>query len=232
MERSPNKIHTRETETKKLGYTQDFKDWMREYPQGIKFFKELSQKIYEEPAMSGREFEYEGAEVAVIKDYYWNSDRYLYLKIKFEGEVFFVKSEGIPSRGKGHTEFVNAVEVEEKLKGLKARVIHYQLGYEDSHNRSYFVSKWDENIRDMREVKNSLEDDILRNEALDTSEGYARADEIEKLLESLQNRVSEIRALLPEYHDLTEMNIFYDSTTDEIVLLDLFKTSQNIKETR
>lgn len=231
MDKFSNNIHLRETETRKLGYTEEFKNWIHEHPGAINIFKELSEYIIGKngsPLFSKNPVLFDEAEATILVDYFWEDKRFIYLKLKIDNETFFIKSEGIPFRGKGFEEFRNTHEVKEKLKGIKARVIDYQLGYEDVHGKSYFISRWDDNIISMRDTEFLLRKEIKQNESLQTPEGYKRADEIEDKLKSLEQRVAELKNILKDYHDLGDTNIFYDQQNDEMVLLDLFKRPQNL----
>lgn len=218
------KITTTETENRQLGYSEDFKEWIREHPGVIALFKELSNKIKEssKPIKNWETLEHEGIKANVLKDYIWDGKRFLYLKVEVDGKKFFVKSEGVPHRGKGFTEFINSAEVQDRLKDLKARTIRYKLGYQDSKRGSFFVSEWENNIMPVSAYKDRI------NLQLKSIEDESEARELESKLSNLEKRLEEIRDLLKDFHDLEDYNIFYDPNTDEVVLMDLFKTSQDL----
>lgn len=218
------KITTTETENRQLGYSEDFKEWIREHPGAIALFKELSVKIKdkEKPVKVGEVVDHEGVRATILKNYVWDDKRFIYFKLEIAGKTFFVKSEGVPHRGKGFTEFINSVEAQERLKDFKARTIRYKLGYQDSNRESFFVSEWENDIMPVDEYEGRLG---LQSRS---TEDESEARELESKLRDLNKRLEEIRDLLKDFHDLEDYNIFYDPNTDEIVLMDLFKTPQDL----
>jgi len=201
---------------KSLAYTKDFKEWIKSHLGVIAVFKKLSKELIEVPNpevnLLGKVFQEGPITATVIKAYTWDKKTWIYFKLEIDGETFFVKSEGVPYRGKGYEEFKNTQRVIDRLKEVEGvEVVNPQLGYQDKSGRTYFISKW----VDLPLLKNYIKN--LQKEDSD-SEEYLK----------LRDRVRSIQGMLPEFHDIADWNMFYDKNTGKIILFDLFTTPQDL----
>ena len=133
---------SRETETRKLAYDEDFRAWMKEHPGAMKTFLEIVHSKEFKDAVEGDIIERGEIKVTVIGLYYLRGPR---LRLELGGTNFFVKIEtNSQEQGYawGHKEFVDSQKVKELLKDLPGvEVYEPQLGYQ-TESESFFVSKW------------------------------------------------------------------------------------------
>ncbi len=208
----PEQIRT--TEKKKLIYDTEFKEWINKNPEIIKSFKEFLKQFYstlDEDLQIGSFFQVGNLCVELLR----RSNRTNHLgvfstfKITVGRVSYFVKVEREQDVLQGFGEFKSTRHAKARLKNIPwVEVIESQLGYQDSEGRSYFVSKW----KDLPTARKVL--------LLDEIGAEERSD--------LENKIVEIRRLLPDFFEISEKNMFYDSVTKKIILYDLDWLSQNL----
>ena len=192
---------SRETETRKLAYDEDFRAWMKEHPRAMKTFLEIVRSEEFKNAVVGNVIERGGIKVTLIESSY---DRGPRLRLELDGTNFFVKIEKESQEqgfAWGHKEFVDSQKAKELLAGLSGvEVYESQLGYQ-TENESFFVSKWID---------------------LPTLENYIYGIELADPLRSkLVEKFHKIRERLGGFFNVSAYNMFYDPQTDTIILYDL-----------
>src|SRR3989338_7488453 len=184
---------SRETETRKLAYDEDFRAWMKEHPGAMKTFLEIVHSKEFKDAVEGDIIERGEIKVTVIGLYYLRGPR---LRLELGGTNFFVKIEtSLQERdyARGHKEFVDSKKAKELLGDLLGVEIYEpQLGYQ-TENESFFVSKW-------------IDLPVL----YDYVEMLSAQNNKEKVSE-LSKRKKEIQKVLKDFTDIMEYNMFYDS---------------------
>ncbi len=207
-------IHQLETENKGLAYTAEFKDFIHQNPGVIKSFNDLRGQLDDMPiedVKNGYFFQNNDLAATIVKAYIWAGQRFYYFKVEIGSQSFFVKSEGIPRRGKGYEEFSNLAKIKERIKDLPwAEVVDFQLGYQDNKSRSYFVSKWLNLPRLVEYMK--------------TLSSKKDSDEVSEIMK----KEWDLQRLLPEFHDVMPYNMFYDPKKKKIYLFDVFINDQSI----
>ena len=205
--------------TKDIAYTREFRDLIRKDPKVIAHFKNLLDRLNNIPLqelqreMGSETFAEDSITARLINTYQWDeeSSRVYYFQLTIGEEQFFVKSEGVPWRGKGYDEYINTNEVKKRLKEMPwADTVEFMLGYQDKKGKTLYVSKW-QNLPILREYMSGLDSEDDQSE-----------------LRELDQKVRQLQSLLPEFHDLTKQNMFYDARSKKIILFDLFTESQDL----
>lgn len=144
--------------------------------------------------------------------------RYYYLKASVQDERFFIKVQTHEATKEqalkdpntiiqdGADEFKSTLSAKEKLANIDwVEVVEPLFGYQETVNerkQSYFVSKW----RDLPKA----------NEAL-----YEFREQKDPRFDELWARVEQLQELLPDFFDVRAPNMFYDETTNRLVLYDM-----------
>lgn len=218
--RSENNIGTDfHRSNKDIGYTHEFRDFIKKDPKVIADFKHLWKRLDDIRISDLRSesvtqtFTEGSIHARVINTYQLEeeSNRVYYFQLTIGGESFFVKCEGMPFRGKGYEEYKNTSEVRERLKEIPwVDTVEFMLGYQDEEGRSLYVSKW-------------LNLPLL-NEYISGLDQFDNRQDIQEL----NRKVGELQKLLPEFHDLTKRNMFFDPESKKIILFDLHTKSQDL----
>ncbi len=190
-------LNLRETNSRQLGYTQDFADFVGNNQKVLHTSYDLIHEILSGLRKSSpvMQLERDGVSVSFIDHEVTNK----HFKVESGDKTFFVKREAIWHEKtlffRGHNaynEIISSRRARELLKGLPGvRVINFQLAYRNK-KESFFVSTW----ADLSEIDS-------------------------KLLKKLESRIAVIKQRLKGYQNIVESNMFYDAHTDEIVLYDL-----------
>ena len=201
------KYINRETETRKLVYGVDFRQWMKEHPEAVKDFLDFVNGEEFTDSKEGDVIETDKMRVTVLQkeqmDQHTDEDRGPRFKFEVEGEIFFIKMEKVWA--KGHEEAMSTERARKLLKNIpKVEIYEPQLGYQ-TDTQSFFVSKWID-LPLLRIYMDKLSDDNKKEKA-ERHRLYLRSLEITKVLE--------------EFHDANFLNMFYDSDTDTIILFDI-----------
>jgi len=204
---------SRETETRKLAYDEDFRAWMKEHPRAMKTFLEIVHSHEFKNAKEGDVFERGEIMVTAIGQHSYRGPR---LKLELAGSNFFVKIEKESQEqgfAWGHKEFVDSQKAKELLAGLSGvEVYESQLGYQ-TEKESFFVSKW----IDLPGIQEYM-DMLIDND----EEGNE-----EKVFE-LRKKNREIHEVLKDFFDINDYNMFYDPQTDKIILFDISRPPMGI----
>jgi len=241
------KIVNKESEHRKIAYTEEFRNLIREYPGIIRRIREIlrSQELVNSEVGDVFEFDerFNGKvtriKLEVKKNLKDGSMTFYYLKLDVDGGSFFIKSEFWPSRGKGYDEFVNTQDVKRRLKNLSwVGTVEHTFGYQEDGGQTFFISEWVDFplLRDyMVELRLKIEhlqlvhDRQAPDKSMDMWE--QEAEELRKLRkqeEELEDKMRTLQEVLPEFHDLSSWNMFYDEENQKIYLFDLFKTDQSL----
>ena len=241
------KLTNKESEHRKIAYTEEFRNLIREYPGIIRRIREIlrSQELVNSKVGDVFEFDerFNGKITRIKLEVKMNekdgSTTFYHLKLDVDGNSFFIKSEFWPRRGKGYDEFINTEDVRKRLENLSwVGTVEHKFGYqEDGEQRTnFFISEWVDFplLRDyMGELRLKIEDLQLEHDrqAPDKSIGMweEEGEELRKLRkqkEELEDKMRTIQEVLPEFYDLWSWNMFYDEKNQKIYLFDLFKTDQ------
>ena len=219
---------TRETETRKLGYAQEFKDWIKQNPGVIKRFLEaLNSGEIDRTLSTNKPFRIGDATITLAELY--PNRRGPRFKLRLGDKAFFIKIEKkVPDNLKfqyGYEEFLSTQKARELLEEVpNVEVCDFQLGYQDD-KFNIFVSIW----IDLPRL------DIYMDRLRFKAEGLEPvAMEEFKTIKTTLKKIYQI--LLPPlvsiaqrrktegYGDIREGNMFYDPQTKKIILFDLAET--------
>lgn len=131
-------------------------------------------------------------------------------KVELGEHAYMVKRMIFPADdGYGFDEFQGTAVAKSLVKNLKGvRIVERQFGYQDEEHNSYFVSTW-ENLPRLWEY-------MLQLHGEEES--------------ALERRIEEIQHSLPQFPDVSSINMFYDKEKNEIVLYDLLIDSEWVKK--
>lgn len=172
--------------------------------------------------VSGREF---GGDA-----YSFRTDRCDYLKVRLQGNSFFVKRSFVTTNP-GFIEFKNTVSAKELLKDLDfVRVVDAQLGYQDK-NESWYISKWEDlksgnfNFADSYGSLNEYGDSVgVPDDEREISflgfENEAEYYDVEAKTKIIKERLKESNLVADLRH-----NLFYSHILKTFVLLDVTKNA-------
>ena len=226
---------THETERAQIGYTPDFKEFIRQNPHTIKNFLEIEKEIASNPEIkTGAIIEQDGVRVELIHQ--WGDNAYNWYKVQVGEAAYFVKAD---KKGVRWNTYEQVASSEKARKALEknpipgVRVEDFQLGFTKGPKR-YFVSKWFDGER-LDHLLNRLDNDIGKPERWwdygERTYVYRRketrtdkeiqADQAKR--QSLLKRIEEVKKAFPTYGDVSEHNMFYDGKTDELVWFDIYE---------
>lgn len=189
--RLENHITHTEGEKNKLAYSQNFKDLIHSNPGVIKSFLEIIKELDQVGKTIGKD----GIQVELIDE---KGVGFLskYYKASLKGNEYFIKETP-------YSEVRDTLKAKDLLKDIPwAEVVDFQLAYNDSKGRDFFVATWNES---------PTIEDYLKDDANEKKNG-----------EVLRSRIQQLKDTLGSgYFDVNERNIFYDDVDDKLILFDL-----------
>jgi len=202
MNKSPE-IHQHETGNKQLAYTSEFKEFIHQNPGAVRSFEAIINRVNGSDANRGDVFQEGDIKATVVTLRSTIREEYYFFKVEIGDKKFFVKCEK-GSGLRGYEEFSSSAEARELLKDMQdVEVVDFQLGYQDAHGNSYFVSRW----QDLPTLVEYLDE-------LNSSRRDSEAAE-------LYTKVKAIREVLPSFSDIAVWNMFYDAAKKKFYLFDL-----------
>lgn len=202
QEQEPAQEKVVKTQRRELGYTKEFKDWIKEHPKVLDNVARAVRKIMSSKNEQGR-YDLESAEDGDVKAEMIRHAFSHAFRVTVDGNDYFVKRDQMRPVG-GVTEFESSMEAKKLLANMKGvEVVPYQFGYTDKKTgERYFVAKW---IPDMERASK-----------------YAYIPGMNPLgSEELTKRIQEIQERLPDFWDVNPGNMFYDPKTKKIIVYDL-----------
>ena len=214
---------TRETETRKLGYAQEFKDWIKQNPGIIKrFLKALNSGEISKAFSANKPFQIGDITITSAELYF--RIRGSRIKLKLGDKTFFIKIEKKISKHSkyqhGYEEFLStqkAIELLEEIPNVE--VCDFQLGYQDD-KFSIFVSSWIDFLR-LDVYIDQLKIKAAKSEPGAEEELKTLITTLKKICQILEPSVLEKNRKTERYIDVREGNMFYDPQTKKIILFDL-----------
>lgn len=214
--RTENVIES-ESAFRKLKYVESFKKVVSEHPKLISSFlkyknmikksKNNSDQIKEE----NKSVEVDGIKISLVSKAYNNHETQgSYYKVETDKEAFFVKTiPGFFTNGLGQEELSSLSNAKNLLKDvIGVEVVDFQLGYDDVHNTTYFVSKWQD--------EGFLDDYLSSLKGRQQNPQYA----------NLKKRFAKIQKILIRFADVEMHNIFYNPKTDILTIFDIHHRSK------
>lgn len=215
------------TEKKQVAYVDEFRELIRSHPKIFSIFNNLEHKLSSEnPEKSWRinkSASLDGVSVTLILSIQTVS----IFKVEVNGESFCVKKDFEPGPEPikpdyppiGHDAFneINALTEAKKLlskvKGVD--VVEFHFAFRDSGSNNYLVSKY----YDLPKVEEFL---------YEISQSFSKKDT--ELESSIKKRVREIKNRLVGFYDVTMHNMFYDKSSDKIIIFDLHKIKKQTEK--
>ena len=200
---SPQASSYKESPSRELAHTEDFKNFIRENPGAIKNFLKAKDRLVNE----GDKIDEQEMKIELILQKGEGNPVKIY-KVRLGGKTFAIKLEDRDLTGPtpygGYREFHAAEEAREKLSHIEGiEIVDFGLGYSDDH-RDYFVSEW----KELPILEDYVKD--LKRERKNQK------------IASLEKRLRAIKSALGrEFLDVYPHNIFYDSPGDKLILYDI-----------
>lgn len=213
-------LHISSSERRSLGYTDSFKEFVRQNPGILSKARDLIHDMSYSGKLSASDTaERDGIYIEKLKRNRGEmevilGDRY---KMRIGNKSFMVKRISYPgkNRGDGFQEAKTSAEVRELLKdddGVK--VVDFQFGFSDGID-SYYVAEWNETLTTtLAEYMTELQKQIREN---------ANSPSAAQQLRKLQEKVQELKAKLADLRDFDTHNMAYDTLDSSIWLFDLNK---------
>lgn len=203
-----------------LGYSFDFKNFVRENPGFLSTAKKLISDIESGRLNSNEVHEANG--VLVNRPPYFRTDKSYGYRVEFDGQSFFVKTpRGWWGEG-GKKEFDSSKHAEEILKDIPwVDVVEFQLGYTDIKGKKYFVSKWVDGPVSLYDYRAGLMNIVIDIQSARTTK--EERNNASMKIKNIDEKIGLLRSRLKDFWEVADWNMFYDVDKDRIILFDLYE---------
>ena len=215
MSPDQSEITSKESISRQLAYTAEFKSFVGDHPGTLTKVRVMIKALLHDK--KGARAEESGIVVEKVQPS-------PYFKVTLADKSFFVKVRRHIMTGENLEEFRALARLKEMYKdNPKVEVVNFQLAF-TSWNENYFVAEWDD-----RFVKNL---NTYLRELAETSQQTADNTALQKHVKDLGSRVNEIARQLEQagFYDYGPVNMAYDPQTDTIILFDILFHRQNQSE--
>lgn len=210
-----DELVVKESRTRILAYTPEFKNEIVVSPRAIKKFLELRAKLEKVGDKSGTE----GFSVEFFGS--WKGVKYY--RLMTTDSSYFIKEtpQNIRYRGGGVVEIKSLRKVRDILKKNNiswAETVDFKLGYEDK-DKMFFISKWQNRLQFTVDGYKKIMKHVL---AINSDSKTWTTTEAWQELEEIDKKMNELGELLGQsFGDFTQYNVSYDPNLKKFYIFDL-----------